>query len=304
VAESVFIAGMFVKYGKDYAELCRRMGDPDEAEKAGNYITAMKMAVEKHGWDGRWFLRAYDYFGNKVGSNALPEGKIFIEPQGFCIMAGIGTDDGRAAMALESVNEYLACEHGIVLLYPAFTHYHVELGEISSYPQGYKENAGVFCHNNPWIIIAETLLGNGDRAYDYFTRISPAHTEEKGELRKMEPYVFAQMIAGKEAFKPGEAKNSWLTGTAAWTYYAASQYILGIQPEYEGLRVDPCIPASWKEFRVTRKFRNAIYRIHVSNPNRVCRGVSEMMVDGIRISGNLLPCFNDQKEHQVEIILS
>jgi cellobiose phosphorylase len=178
------------------------------------------------------------------------------------------------------------------------------LGEISSYPQGYKENAGVFCHNNPWVIIAETMIGNGDRAFDYFTRISPAHKEEQGELRKTEPYVFAQMIAGKEAFKPGEAKNSWLTGTAAWTFSAASQYILGIRPEFSGLRVDPCIPSHWKEVSVSRKFRNATYRIHITNPSGLNRGIREMVVDGNTIPGNILPVFQDQKIHDVDVVLS
>jgi cellobiose phosphorylase len=304
VAESVFIAGMFVRYGAEFAEICRLTGRKGEAEAVMAQVEEMKEAVDKHGWDGRWFLRAYDFFGNKVGSNNCEEGKIFIEPQGFCIMAGIGLDDGRAAETLESVNEHLACEHGIALLYPAFTRYHIELGEISSYPQGYKENAGVFCHNNPWVIIAETMNGNGNRAYDYFTRISPAHKEEISELRKTEPYVFAQMIAGKEAWKPGEAKNSWLTGTAAWTFYAASQYILGIRPEFGGLRVDPCIPSDWKEVRINRKFRNATYHIHVKNPSGICRGVHEMTVDGRNMSGNLLPIFQDEKEHDVMVILS
>ncbi len=304
VAESVFIAGMFVKYGKEFAEICNLVNKGDEAEKAGKHVDKMKTAVDQHGWDGKWFLRAYDFFGNKVGTHENEEGKIFIEPQGFCIMAGIGLEDGRAKSTLESVNKYLACEHGIVLLYPAYSSYHIELGEISSYPEGYKENAGVFCHNNPWVIIAETMAGNGDRAFDYFSRISPVHSEESGELRKTEPYVFAQMIAGKEAFKPGEAKNSWLSGTAAWTFYAASQYILGIRPEMDGLRIDPCIPSTWKELKVSRKFRNSTYHIHITNPASSSKGLREIKLDGSVIQGNLLPIFNDNKEHNVEVILS
>jgi cellobiose phosphorylase len=190
-----------------------------------------------------------------------------------------------------------------VLNYPAFTKYHIQYGEISSYPQGYKENAGVFCHNNPWVIIAETMNKNGDRAYDYFTRISPAHTEDKSELHKTEPYVFAQMIAGKEAFKPGEAKNSWLTGAAAWTYVAASQHILGIRPDFNGLCIDPCIPAAWKELKITRKFRNATYEINIQNPRGKNCGVNEMTIDGKKIAGNIAPVFNDGKTHQVVIEL-
>jgi cellobiose phosphorylase len=304
VAESIFIAGMFVKYGKEFAQICSLINKGDEAEKAEKQVGKMKSAVDEHGWDGDWFLRAYDFFGKKVGTHENEEGKIFIEPQGFCVMAGIGLEDGRAKTTLESVNKYLACEHGIVLLYPAYSSYHIELGEISSYPEGYKENAGVFCHNNPWVIIAETMTGNGDRAFDYFSRISPVHSEDSGELRKTEPYVFAQMIAGKEAFKPGEAKNSWLSGTAAWTFYAASQYILGIRPELDGLRIDPCIPSTWKELKVSRKFRNSTYHIHFINPAHSSKGLKEIKLDGTVIHGNLLPIFNDNKEHMVEVILS
>ncbi len=304
VAESVFIAGMFVKYGKEFAEICNLIKKKDEAEKAEKHVVNMKAAVNEHGWDGKWFLRAYDFFGKKVGTHENDEGKIFIEPQGFCVMAGIGLEDGRAKTTLDSVNKYLAYEHGIVLLYPAYSSYHIELGEISSYPEGYKENAGVFCHNNPWVIIAETMTGNGDRAFDYFSRISPVHSEEAGELRKTEPYVFAQMIAGKEAFKPGEAKNSWLSGTAAWTFYAASQYILGIRPELDGLRIDPCIPSAWKELNVTRKFRNSTYNIHFTNPSSSSKGLKEIKLDGSVIQGNILPIFNDNKIHSVEVILS
>jgi cellobiose phosphorylase len=294
---------MFIKYGKEYADICRLLKKNDEAGRAEKLVAEMNQAVDKHGWDGEWFLRAYDYFGKKVGSSSCEESKIFIEPQGFCIMAGIGLDDGRATKTLESVNKYLACEHGIVLNYPAFTKYHIEYGEISSYPQGYKENAGIFCHNNPWVIIAETMVGNGDRAFDYFSRISPAHTEDKSELHKTEPYVFSQMIAGKEAWKPGEAKNSWLTGTAAWTFVAASQHILGIRADFDGLMVDPCIPSEWKEVSVTRKFRNAIYDISIKNPSGKNRGIHEMTVDGKKISGTIVPIFNDNKIHKVEVIL-
>jgi cellobiose phosphorylase len=302
-AESVFIAGMFIKYGREYAEVCNLMKNPGEAKRAVRYVEEMVASVDQHGWDGEWFLRAYDYFGEKVGSHTCEESKIFIEPQGFCIMAGIGLDDGRATKTLESVNKYLACDHGIVLNYPAFTKYYIQYGEISSYPQGYKENAGVFSHNNPWVIIAETLVGNGDRAYDYFSRISPAHTEDKSELRKMEPYVFAQMIAGKEAYKPGEAKNSWLTGAAAWTFVAASQYILGVRPGFYGLEVDPCIPKQWKEISVTRKYRNAVYEIKIMNGSGKGKGVKEMIVDGAKVTGNVLPVFSDGKTHKVEVAI-
>jgi cellobiose phosphorylase len=303
VAESVFIAGMFVLYGRAFEEICRRLGKQEVADDAAGHIGSMKQVIDRHGWDGGWFIRAYDHFGEKVGSDECEEGKIFIESQGMCIMAGIGLKDGRARKALDAVKERLDCPYGIVLNNPAFTRYIVKYGEISSYPQGYKENAGVFCHNNPWIMIAETLTGNGDDAWEYFRKICPPYLEEISDLHKTEPYVYSQMIAGKDAHRPGEAKNSWLTGTAAWNFYAISQYILGIRPEYDGLRIHPVIPSAWEGYRVTRKFRGATYHIHVSNPGHVSAGIREITLNGQKIEGSLLPLCLKDSINQVEVVM-
>ena len=303
VAESVMIAGMFVLYGTEFAELCRRYGEKKEADLAVSHVNKMEESIDKHGWDGNWFLRAYDYFGEKVGSNENEEGKIFIESQGFCVMAGIGLEDGKAHSAMNSVKKHLDCEYGIVLNNPAFTKYHINFGEISTYPKGYKENAGVFCHNNPWIMIAETILGNGETAFDYYQKIAPSYLEDISDLHKTEPYVYAQMVAGKDAYKPGEAKNSWLTGTAAWNFYAITQYILGIRPEYDGLLIDPCIPNDWDSFTVERKFRSSVYKITVQNPKHVSKGIKEILVDSKKLNGNVLPVFHDGKNHNVTVIM-
>jgi cellobiose phosphorylase len=303
VAESVFIAGMLVLYGNDFVEICRKLNKEDEAKKAGIHIENMKKALNDHGWDGEWFIRAYDHFGEKVGSKEQKEGKIFIESQGICVMAGIGIEDGRARQALDSVKKYLDCDYGIVLNNPAFTEYIVKYGEISSYPQGYKENAGVFCHNNPWIMIAETLTGNGNRAWEYYRKICPSYLEDIHVLHKTEPYVYSQMIAGKDAFKPGEAKNSWLTGTAAWNYFAITQYILGIFPDYEGLKVNPCIPESWDGYIVKRVFRGVKYRIEIKNPDHVSKGIKQLIIDGKEIKGNIIPVFDSGTSHSVEVIM-
>ena len=300
-AESLMIAGLFVVCGRDYVELCLQMGLTDEANRAQNCIHQMEEAVKKHGWDGEWYLRAYDYFGRKVGSKENEEGKIFIESQGWCSMAGIGLEEGMVQKALDSVKKYLDCEHGIVLNHPAFTRYLVEYGEISSYPAGYKENAGIFCHNNPWIIIGETVLGRGDYAWDYYRKICPSYTEERNALHKVEPYVYSQMIAGKDAARPGEGKNSWLTGTAAWNYYAITQYILGIKPAYEGLEINPCIPSAWKEYQVKRRFRGATYDITVLNPHGVCKGIRSIELDGEKIAGNIVK--HQPGLHQVIVTL-
>ena len=267
-AESVFIAGMFVGVAPDYAYLAEKLGFADEAKKARGEAAKMTDAILQHGWDGEWFLRAYDFFGNKVGSKENKEAQIFIEPQGFCVMAGIGVEGGQAKKALDSVKERLDTRYGIVLNNPPYTEYHVELGEISTYPPGYKENAGIFCHNNPWVMIAETMIGRGDRAFEYWKKIAPAYLEEKSEIHRLEPYVYAQMIAGKDAPRHGEAKNSWLTGTAAWNFVAISQYLLGVRPDFEGLRVHPCIGGEVRKFTVTRKCRGAEYRISVKNSGR------------------------------------
>jgi cellobiose phosphorylase len=298
-AESLMIAGLFVIYGKDYVELCKKLGKTGEAVRAQIEIDKMTDAVKQHGWDGSWFIRAYDYYGRKIGSNENEEAKIFIESNGWCSMAGIGLEEGMCQKAMDSVNERLFCEHGIVLNNPAFTKYYIEYGEISSYPPGYKENAAVFCHNNPWIMIAETVIGRGDRAWEYYKKICPSYLEEVSDLHKTEPYVYAQMIAGKDAFKPGEAKNSWLTGTASWNFYAISQFILGIRPDYDGIKVDPCIPSAWEGFEVIRKFRGATYNIKVINKNHVSKGVSRITLDGKVHDSNLIPVSEAGTTHSV-----
>jgi cellobiose phosphorylase len=300
-AESLMIAGLFVVCGKDYVELCRYLGKTEEAERAQRLVDNMVEAVKKHGWDGDWYLRAYDFFGRKIGSHENEEGQIFIESQGWCSMAGIGLEEGMVQKALDSVKERLDCEHGIVLNNPAFTKYFVEYGEISSYPAGYKENAGIFCHNNPWVIIGETVLGRGDQAWEYYRKICPAYTEQNSALHKVEPYVYSQMIAGKDAAVPGEAKNSWLTGTAAWNWYAITQYILGVKPAYDGLEIAPCICSQWKEYTVNRRFRGASYEITVKNQSGVCCGVKEITLDGSPLEGNIVPF--SPGDHKVVVVL-
>ena len=287
VAESVFIAALFVLAGNELAEIASRRGLPDEAQSYRSHVAKMEAAIREHGWDGEWFLRAYDDAGNKVGSHECEEGKIFIETQGFCVLAGIGLKECTATKALESVRQHLATEHGIVLQQPAYSKYYRELGEISSYPPGYKENAGIFCHNNPWVMIAETVVGNGDRAHDYYLRINPSKRERISQVHRCEPYVYAQMIAGPDAPTCGEAKNSWLTGTAAWNYFAITQWILGIRTAYDGLQIAPVIPRSWEGFKATRRFRGVRYHVEIRREgegNQVA-----LTVDGTPMSGNIVP---------------
>jgi cellobiose phosphorylase len=286
VAESVFIAGLFVHSGQELAAIAKHVGNEGEAKNLLCQVAKMEETIGKHGWDGEWFIRAYDDFGRKVGSKENEEGKIFIETQGYCPLAGVGLNDGRAQTALDSVRKHLATRHGIVLQQPAYSKYYIELGEISSYPPGYKENAGIFCHNNPWVIIAETRVGNGDAAHDYYLRINPSARESIGDLNRTEPYVYSQMIAGKDAPTHGEAKNSWLTGTAAWNYFAIVQWILGVRTSLEGLEIAPVIPKSWPGYKATRKFRGVTYNIQVSRKGD--GNAVALVVDGIPVDGNIV----------------
>lgn len=303
VAESVMIAGMFCYIGEEYFYLMEKAGNHGEALRAANEVKKMREVIMEHGWDGSWFVRAYDDFGRKVGSNENEEGKIFIESQGLCIMGGCGIEDGKALKALDAVEKRLGTKYGLVLQNPAFTKYYMEYGEISTYPAGYKENAGIFCHNNAWIMAAEALVGRGDKAFDYYSRIAPAYTEEYSEVHRMEPYVYSQMVAGKDARRHGEAKNSWLTGTASWNFVAITQYILGIKPEYDGLKIDPSIPENWDGYTITRRFRGDTYRIAIKNPNHVSSGVARLTVDGKEAAGNILPLFGDGKTHEAVVVL-
>lgn len=303
VAESVFIAGMFVKYGEEYAQIVEQLGDSNEAARVRSEVEKVYTAVLDAGWDGNWFVRAYDAESKKVGSKECDEGQIYIEPQGFCVLAGIGVKEGLAEKALDSVKDILDTKYGVMLLQPAYTKYHLELGEVSSYPPGYKENAGIFCHNNPWISIAETVIGRGNRAFEVYKKTCPAFLQDISEIHRTEPYVYSQMIAGADAPHHGEAKNSWLTGTAAWTFVNVSQYILGITPDWNGLKVDPCVPSKLGNFSIHRVFRDAEYDIHIENPNCVEKGVVSLTIDDQPVEGCIIPFEKGKKHYNVKVVM-
>jgi cellobiose phosphorylase len=302
-AESVMVATLFTYTGPAFVDILKHKGLNDEAEKAQAEIDKMKDIVMKYAFDGDWFIRAYDNEGQKMGSKECEEGKIFIEPQGFAVMSEIGKDQGADIKTLNAIDKYLNTKHGLVLNNPAYTKYYVKYGEISTYPGGYKENAGIFCHNNAWIICAEAYAGRGDKAFEYYSKIAPAFNEEISDLHRTEPYVYGQMIAGKDAKRFGEGKNSWLTGTAAWNFVAISQYILGVQPDFDGLKIDPSIPAEWDGLTASRQFRGDTYNIKVSNPDHINKGVKSLTVDGKAIDGNIIPVIGDGKAHDVEVIM-
>jgi cellobiose phosphorylase len=301
VAESIFIAGLFTLAAQEMAAIAGHYGLGEDQARYEQLAAQMEAATLAHGWDGGWFLRAYDDFGDKVGSVDCQEGQIYVEPQGICVMAGMGLEDGKARKALGAVLDKLATAHGIMLLQPAYSRYYLRLGEISSYPPGYKENGGVFCHNNPWIVIAETKLGNGDQAFDYYLRVNPSAREGISHIHRCEPYIYAQMIAGREAPSHGEAKNSWLTGTAAWNYVAITQWILGVRPTYQGLMVDPVIPKSWPGFEMERQFRGVS---HLIKATRVGPGNAiSLCVDGEPVGGKVVPLLARERV-KVEVTIS
>ena len=301
-AESVMIAQMFVYVAPDYAAMCRIMGDEQEALFAEQAARKMADKVCTAGWDGEWYLRAYDDAGTKIGSHECGDGKIFIETQGFGAMAQIGAESRFPEKALDSVKKYLDTKYGIVILDPPYRDYHIELGEVSSYPPGYKENGGIFCHNNPWVVIGEIKTGRPEQAWEYYTKIAPAFLEDISEIHRLEPYVYAQMIAGKAARRHGEAKNSWLTGTAAWNFVALSQWICGIRSEYEGLRIEPRLPAHIKNAVITRKFRGCTYTIHVENKNPA-RKISLAVVNGEgSVNGTLVQVKPGTKEITIHAV--
>lgn len=304
VAESLMIAGQFVYYGKDFEKICRLIGLTTEAEEAHEHIKAMENAVINSGWDGEWYLRAYDGQSRPIGSSKCDDGKIFIESQGWCALAEIGKEDNMPIKALDSAWKYLSTPYGFVVLDPPYSKYDPDIGEIGSFIPGYKENGGVFCHNNPWLMCAEAVARRGDNAFEIYKRIAPAYIEDISEIHRLEPYAYAQMVGGKPSYakKPGEAKNSWLTGTAAWNFVAISQFILGIRPDYDGLIIDPCCQHEM-EYTVTRKFRGDTFEINVKNPNKVSCGVNKMTVDGKEVLGNKIKPFNDGKIHKIEVLL-
>lgn len=264
-AESVMIAQMFVYAAPEYIAMSRLLGEEEEARFAEEQAAKMEKQICNVGWDGEWYVRAYDDFGKKIGSKECEDGKIFIETQGFGSMAQIGAEKGYPVKALDSVKKHLDTKYGVVILDPPYRDYHIELGEVSSYPPGYKENAGIFCHNNPWIMIGEIKAGRPANAWEYYKKIAPAYLEDISEIHRLEPYVYAQMIAGKTARRHGEAKNSWLTGTAAWNFVALSQWIAGIRAEYNGLRIEPRLPSHVKNAVITRVYRDCTYSISVEN---------------------------------------
>ena len=301
-AESVFTAHLYGKALLEMMELASWLGDQESLEKYKGYHAAMRSRVNECAWDGEWYIRYFDVDGTPLGSRANEHGQIYTNGQSWPVIAGYATPE-RARQAMDSVNRLLNTSSGIKLSTPGFNGFDPNRGGITTYPPGAKENGGIFLHANPWVIIAETMLGNGDRAYEYYNQINPAAKNDKLDEYECEPYVYPQNILGDEHPLFGLARNSWLSGTASWAYQAATRYILGVRPAYQGLVVDPCIPHDWDGFKITRLFRSAWYEIEVQNPHHVCQGIKSVAVDGSPYSGNIVPIFEDGQKHKVLVVL-
>jgi cellobiose phosphorylase len=301
-AESLFAANLYGKALLEMIELARHLGDAEGVAQYTAYYETMKQRVNEHAWDGEWYVRYFDADGSPLGSHSNAEGQIYTNGQSWPVISGFAPPD-RAKAALEAVYRRLNTCNGIKLSTPGYDGFDPAKGGITTYPPGAKENSGIFLHANPWVVIAETILGNGDRAFEYYHQINPVAKNDKIEEFECEPYVYPQNILGDEHPQFGLARNSWLSGTASWAYQAGTQYILGIRPTYEGLQISPCIPRTWDGFKVTREFRKEVYQIEVKNPDHVCKEVKSVQVDGKEITGNVVPVFGDGKTHQVEIIM-
>jgi cellobiose phosphorylase len=300
--ESLFAANLYGKAMLEMIELARFLGDEEAADQYAADYEAMKHRVNECSWDGEWYVRYFDADGSPLGSDLNAQGQIYANGQSWPVISGFAHHD-RAERALEAVYRRLNTRHGIKVSTPGFDGYDPAKGGITTYPPGAKENGGIFLHANTWVIIAETKMGNGDRAFEYYRQINPLTKNDVIEQFECEPYVYPGNILGDEHPQFGLGRNSWLTGTASWAYQAATQYILGVRPTYEGLLIDPCIPAEWDGFKVTREFRGAIYRIEVKNPDHVCKGVPSVVVDGEQVEGSVVPVFGDGKTHDVKVAM-
>ena len=301
--ESIWSTFLYYRGLVEFIELAERTGHPRDAEKYRNCLSETAANLDKYAWDGKWFLRGYLDSGRKLGGQESEQSRIFINSQTWSVLSG-AAGKGKAQAAMDGLKEHLATEHGIVKNFPAYREPDTEIGAITSFPPGLKENAGIFCHANTWAVIAECMLGRGDRAFEYYQSFLPAAKNDIADLYTMEPYVYSQFITGKEhPYKFGRARNSWLTGTASWSFVAISQYILGVRASYDGLVVDPCIPHEWDGFKVTRQFRGKRFEIEVKNPDKVCKGVASLIVNGQEVPGTLIPLDRMKDTNKVEVLL-
>jgi len=287
--ETVFVA-MQLRYAMTvYANICEMLGGKQsEIDWVKGVLATLDTNIEKHAWDGEWYLRAYKDNGYKFGSKESEEGNIFLNPQSWAIISGAAQGE-RAEMVMNSVEKHLATEFGVVLCDPPYEKTESSVIKAPLFNKGMKENGAIFQHTQGWAIMADCILGHGTRAMKNYKSYLPASYNERAEIRQIEPYVYAQSTHSKYNSRAGQSRCPWLSGTAAWAYFTAAQHILGIQPEYKGLTINPCIPADWKGFSASRKFRGTVVNITVQNPKGIEKGVAKLSVNGEELKGNFIP---------------
>lgn len=301
-AESVWVAELLCYSLKELFKLAQVSGKGKDVKKFIQLALKMQDIINRVAWDGDWYIRAFDTKGRPVGSSSCREGKIYLNSQSWAVLADIAPQE-RLARSMDMVKKYLDTEYGIILLAPYYKTFDPRIGAIGTFAPGLKENGGIFCHANPWAMIAESMLGRAERAFDYYKKMAPTTYDKIPDVHMTEPYVYSQFIAGRDSKDFGKAKNSWLTGSATWNFIAATWYILGIRPGYNGLEVDPCIPKEWDKFCIKRYFRGGVYDIEITNPKHVSKGIDSILVDGNKIEGNILPIAKNKTIHKVKIIM-
>lgn len=301
--ESIWSTFLFYKAIEEFLMIAEKTEQEEDRLHFSKYGELIKENLSNKAWDGEWFIRAFLDSGSKLGSSESEQSKIFLNTQSWAVFSGAFSDE-KAVKAMDSVKKYLASEHGIVLNYPAFREFDEEVGAITSFPVSLKENGGIFCHANTWAVIAEAMLGNGDRAYEYYLSYLPARHNDIADEYTMEPYVYSQFITGKEhPYHFGRARNSWLTGTAAWSFVAISQYILGVRADYDGLIIDPVIPSEWDSYSVYRQYRGKDFNIVVKNPDHLSTGIKELRLNGELIDSSVIPLSQMKEKNNVIVIL-
>lgn len=301
-AESFFIANLYGTAVNEIIGLFDYLGNKSLAADYRKDWTAMQSVFKETAWDGAWYKRYFDENGLSLGSHKNQYGQIYVNGQSWSVISGFASKE-NAIQALDSVAEKLNTVNGIKLSSPGYNGFDDHIGGVSTYPPGAKENGGIFLHSNPWMMIAETIMGNGDRAFQYYKQINPAEKNDNIEMYELEPYVYAQNFLGDEHPQFGLARNSWLSGTASWVYQAASKYILGILPDYNGLWINPCIPKNWNKFNVRRTFRGRNFDIKVWNKNGTSKGVSKVFLNGELLDSNFIPLETTRDKNLVEVFM-
>jgi N,N'-diacetylchitobiose phosphorylase len=300
--ESVFVALQLRLALREYIEISEMLGETEQKEWAEPLLKQLDENIQKHAWDGEWFMRGYRFDGMKFGSKEMPEGQIFLNTQTWAILSGAASEQ-QAKTIMAKVKERLATEYGLALCDPPYTSSDYNIVRAQLMNPGLKENGGIFVHTQGWGVMAEAMLGHGNQAYEYLRSYLPAAYNTKAEIRQIEPYVVCQSTHNRHSPKFGASRIPWLSGSATWTYYAITQYILGVKPEYDGITIDPCVPEAWTDFSINRSFRGKQLQIRVENPNHVQKGVKKLVLNNKEVTGNFIPVSDLTDKNEIKVIM-